>query len=77
MYARSIQVQAKVHLKILQFLVLMYDKGFTLCFRSCPNGNGLFSPFKQFLESEMSKSPPIIVRECIFKNQNLFFCVML
>ena len=33
----------------------------------------LFSLFKQFLETEMSKSPPIIVGECIFKNQDLCF----
>ena len=28
---------------------------------------------KQLLKTEMTWSQPIIVRECIFKNQNLFF----
>ena len=30
-----------------------------------------FLLFKQFLETEMTWSQPIIVRECISKNQNL------
>ena len=46
---------------------------FTLWYRPT-NGSGLFSLFKQFLETEMSKSQPIIVREFIFKNQNLILC---
>ena len=32
-----------------------------------------FPLFKQFPEIEMTRSQPIIVRECIFKNQNLSF----
>ena len=31
MYARPIQVQIKVHFKILQFLVVTYDMGFSRC----------------------------------------------
>ena len=38
----------------------------TLSKRQC-----FFPLFKQFLETEMAWSQPIIVRECIFKNQNL------
>ena len=30
-----------------------------------------FPLFKEFLETEMTWIQPIIVRECIFKNQNL------
>ena len=33
----------------------------------------VFPLFKQFLETEMNLSQPIIVRECIFKNQNLCY----
>ena len=47
--------------------------GFTLCCRRSLNGSVLFHLFKQFLEAEMTKSPPISVRECIFKNSNLGF----
>ena len=32
-----------------------------------------FPLYKQFLETEMTWSQPIIVRECIFKSQNLRF----
>ena len=32
-----------------------------------------FPLFKQFLETEMTRGQPIIVRESIFKNQNLCF----
>ena len=69
MYARPIPVQTKVHFKNLQFLAW----GFKLCFRRCLNGSGFFPLFKQFLETEKTWSQPIIVRECIFKNQNLCF----
>ena len=31
------------------------------------------SLFKQFPGTEMTSSQTIIVRECIFKNQNLYF----
>ena len=40
----------------------------TLSKRQC-----FFSLFKQFLETETTRSRPKIVRECIFKNQNLCF----
>ena len=33
----------------------------------------VFPLFKQFLGTEMTSSQTIIVRECIFKNQNLCF----
>ena len=33
----------------------------------------VFPLFKQFLGTEMTSSQTIIVRECIFKNQNLYF----
>ena len=57
MYARPIQVQTKVHFKILHFLVVTYDVGFfTLCYRRCPNGGGLFSLLKQFLEIRVHQS---------------------
>ena len=32
----------------------------------------VFPLFKQFLGTEMTSSQTIIVRECIFKNQNIF-----
>ena len=31
MYARPIQIQTKVHSKILEFLVVTYDMGFLRC----------------------------------------------
>ena len=40
----------------------------TLSKRQC-----FFLSFEQFLETEMTLSQPIIIRECIFKNQNLCF----
>ena len=71
MYARPIRVQTKVHFKNLQF------EGFKLCFRRSLNSSVFFPLFKQFLETEMTWSQPIIVRECIFKNQNYMFRVTL
>ena len=47
---------------------------FPLYYRRSTRGSDLFSLFKQFLETEMSKNPTIIVRECIFKNQNIPVC---
>ena len=32
-----------------------------------------FPLFKQFIKTEITWDQPIIVRECIFKNQNLCF----
>ena len=40
----------------------------TLSKRQC-----CFPLIKQFLETEITWGQPIIVRECIFKNQNLCF----
>ena len=40
----------------------------TLSKRQC-----CFLLIKQFLETEITWGQPIIVRECIFKNQNLCF----
>ena len=69
MYAKPIQ-----HFKVLQFLVVPYDMGFlSLFYRRCQNSSGLFSLLYQFLEAEMTKSPPIIVREFMFQTQNLCF----
>ena len=75
MYAMSSPVQTKVHFKNLQFLAVTYDMGFsslnlllTLSKRQC-----FFPLLKPFLETEMTWSQLIIVRECTFKNQNLYF----
>ena len=73
MYAMPIPVQTKVHFKNLQFLAVTYDMGFlsfalTLSKRQC------FFPFVYAISrAEITWSQPIIVRECIFKNQNLCF----
>ena len=48
-----------------------------LCYRRLLNGSGLFPLFKQLLETEMTKSPPIIVREYIFQASKLTFRVVL
>ena len=50
------------------FLLWRMIWGFTLRYRRYLTGRGLFSLLKVFLETEMTKSPPIIVIECIFKN---------
>ena len=71
MYAMPIPVQTKVHLKNLQFLSVTYDMGF-LSFAVVLTAV-FFLLFKQFLETEMTWTQPIIVRECILKNQNLCF----
>ena len=71
MYAWPIQIQTKVHFKKLQFLSVTYDMGgFKLCFGRYSNGSVFFLLFKQFLGTEMTWSQTIIVRECIYKNQN-------
>ena len=56
MYARPIPAQTKMHFKNLQFLAVTYDMGFLSC---------AFDVllFKQFLETEMTWSQPITVRE--------------
>ena len=74
MYARPIPVQTKVHFKNLQFLAVTYDMGVLSCAFDVVQTAVFFFPlFKQFLETEKTWSQPIIVRECIFKNQNLCF----
>ena len=52
--------------KKMQFLAI--SGGFKFCFTAV-----IFSLFKHFPEAEMTWSQLIIVRECIFKNQNLCF----
>ena len=71
MYARSLPVQKKVHFKTLQFLTVAYDKSFKVVFSTLTKRQCCFPLFKQFLDTEMTWSHPIIVRECTFKNQNL------
>ena len=72
MYARPIPIQTKMHFKNLQFLAVTYDMEVLICAfdvqRKC-----FFPLFKQFIETEMTWNQPIIVRECISKNQNLCF----
>ena len=73
MYARPIPVQTKVHFKNLPFLAVSYDMGvLSESFLRCLNGS-LFPLFNLFLKTEKIWSQPVIVRECIFKNQNLCF----
>ena len=73
MYAVPIPVQTKVHFKNMQFLAVTYEMGFLSLLLTLSNWQCFFPLFKQFLETEMTWSQPIIVRECIFKNQNLCF----
>ena len=64
----------KVHFKNLHILAVTYDMGvLSLSFRRCLSGCVFFPLFVQFLETEMTWSQSIIVRECIFTNQNLCF----
>ena len=73
MYARPIAVQTKVHFKNLQFLAMTYAMGVLSCAFDIFKTALFFPFFKQFLQTEMTSSQPIIIRECIFKNQNLCF----
>ena len=73
MYARSLPIQAKVHLRNLQFLAVAYDMELLSCAFDVVSMAVFYHFFKQFLETEMTCSQPIIVRKCIFKNQNLCF----
>ena len=73
MYARQLPIQTKVHFKNLQFLPVTYDMGVLSCAFDVVKTAEVFPLFKQFLETEMTLSQPIIVRECMFKNQNLCF----
>ena len=73
MYARPIPVQTKDHFKHLQFLAVSYDMGVCSCAFDVVKTVVCFQLFKQFLGNEMTCNQTIIVRECIFKNQNLSF----
>ena len=73
MYARPIPVQTKVHFKNLQFLAVTYDMEVLICAFDVIQTEVFFPLFKQFLDTEMTWSQPIIVREGISKNQNLCF----
>ena len=73
MYARPIPVQTKVHFKNLQFLAVTYDMGVLIVLLTLFKWQCFFPLFKQFLETEMTWSQPIILRECIFENQNLCY----
>ena len=60
--------------KKMQFLAVTYDMGFLSCAFDVVKTVVCFFPlFKQFLGTEMTCSQTIIVRECIFKNQNVCF----
>ena len=62
MYVRPIHVQIKNYFKSLQCFFFFFFGGgggrviwdFTLCSRRFLNGSGLFTLFKQFLETEMT-----------------------
>ena len=71
MYARPIPVQTKVYFKTLQFLAVTYDMGGLSC--AFDFVKTVLCLFRQFLGTEMTCSQTCIVRECIFKNQNLCF----
>ena len=73
MYAMPMPVQTKLHFKKLQFLAVAYDMGIISFAFDVVETAVFFSLFKQFLETELTWSQPIIVRECIFENQNLCF----
>ena len=62
-----------MHFKNLQFLVVTYAMGVLDCDFDVVKPAVFFPLFKQFIETEMTWGQPIIVRECIFKNQNLCF----
>ena len=69
----AMTIQTKVHFKNLQFLAVAYDMFFLIVLSTLSKRQCYFPLFKQFLETELTWSLPIIVRECIFKNQNLCF----
>ena len=73
MYARPIPVQTKVHFKKLQFLAVTYDMGFLSCALHVVKTIVCFPLFKQLLGTELTCSQTIIVKECIFMNQNVCF----
>ena len=57
----------------LQCIAVTYDMGVLNCDFDVVYTTVFFPLFKQFLETDMTWGQPIIVRECIFKNQNLCF----
>ena len=70
------QYRKKCILKIRNFLLyrmVWYGMGVLSCAVDVVSPNVFIPLFRQFLETEMTWSQPIIVRECIFKNQNLCF----
>ena len=67
MYARPVQV----HFKTFQFLAVTYDMEVLICVLTLFKRKRFFPLFKQILETKMTWSQPIIVREGISKNQNL------
>ena len=73
MHARPIPGQTKVHFKNLLFLAVTYDMGVLSVLSTLSKRQCVYPLFKQFLGTEMTSSQTIIVRECIFKNQNLCF----
>ena len=73
MYARPIPVQTKVHFKNLQFLAVTYDMGVLSCAFDVVKPVVCFHLFNQCQGIEMTCSQTIMVRVCIFKNQNLCF----
>ena len=65
--------KAKTIFKKMQFLAVTYDmEVLSLSFRRCLIGS-VFPLFIQILKAEMTCSQPVIVRDCIFKNQNFCF----
>ena len=73
MYAMPIPVQTKVHFKNLQFFAVTYAMGFLSFAFDVVKTEVFFPLLKQFLETEMTWTQPILVREYIFNNQNLCF----
>ena len=61
MNAMPIPVKTKVHFKNLQFLAVAYDMGFKDLLLTLSKQWCVFPMFKQFLETEMTWSQPIIV----------------
>ena len=61
MYARQKPVQTKVYFKILIFLAVTYDMGVLSCAFDVIETAVFFPLFKQFVETEMTWSQPIIV----------------
>ena len=59
--------------KKLHFLAVSYDMRVCSCAFDVVKTVVCFPFFKQFLGTEMTCNQTIIVRKCIFKNQNLCF----